>query len=36
LYGEVYMIDWTHKYSKCALCTRQGCTCKKDFHTAKE
>jgi chromosome segregation ATPase len=29
-------MDQTHKYLKCALCTRQGHTCKKDFHTAKE
>jgi exonuclease VII large subunit len=29
-------MDRTRKYSKCASCTRQGRTCKKDFHTAKE
>jgi hypothetical protein len=29
-------MDQTHKYLKCALCTRQGRTCKKDFYTAKE
>jgi hypothetical protein len=36
LYGEVCVMDRTHKYSKCALYTRQGRTYKKDFHTAKE
>jgi hypothetical protein len=36
LYGEACVMDWTRKYSKCASCTRQGRTCKKDFHTAKE
>jgi myosin heavy subunit len=36
LYGEVCVMDRTRKYSKCASCTRQGRTCKKDFHTAKE
>ena len=34
--GEVYMIDRTCQYSKCASCTRQGQLCKKDFHTKKE
>jgi hypothetical protein len=36
LYSEVCMMDWTQKYSKYALCTRQGCMCRKDFYTAKE
>jgi septal ring factor EnvC (AmiA/AmiB activator) len=36
LYSEVCVMDRTRKYSKCASCTRQGRTCKKDFHTAKE
>jgi hypothetical protein len=36
LYSEVCVMDRTHKYSKCALCTHQGRTCKKDFHTTKE
>jgi hypothetical protein len=30
------VMDRTRKYLKCASCTRQGRTCKKDFHTAKE
>jgi hypothetical protein len=29
-------MDQTRKYSKYALCTHQGRTCKKDFHTIKE
>lgn len=34
--GEVCVMDRTHRYSKCASCTRQGRLCKKDFHTKKE
>jgi hypothetical protein len=29
-------MDQTQKYLKCASCTRQGHTYKKDFHMAKE
>ena len=29
-------MDYSHHYSKCAVCTHQGCTCCCEFHTDKE
>jgi hypothetical protein len=36
LTGQECVMDQTHRYTKCATCTRQGRLCKKEFHTAKE
>lgn len=34
--GLECIMDRSRRYSKCAACTRQGRTCRREFHTGKE